>query len=209
MMNDTNDQDIQQEAEEKTDAAPKPVFVEAVRESEQEKGLEDLWSILRENNSVLTEIKTAVQARSEYDAAKEKAFDKLYEDMRQQREIPNLLDRNVKPLLTDLLLLYDNMKNFATYLINQKATKNINIYEKFKYIIDDLLEALYRQEVVLIENNGSEKFNSKIQKATKIEIATTQEEDFTIVNVTREGFLWRDKVLRPQEVVMRRFENKR
>jgi len=207
-MNDTNDQDIQQETETKTAAAPESVSTEEVGEPEQKKGLNELLSMLIENKGFLTEIKDLIQNRLEYDAVKEKAFDKLYEDMRQQRELPNILDRNMKPLLTDLVLLYDNMNKFAKSLTIQHSSNSEAILQEFKYLLDDLLETLYRQEVIPTEDDGSGNFNSKLHKATKTEVAKTQDEDFKIVDVVRQGFLWRDKILRPQEVVIRRFENK-
>jgi len=207
-MNDTNDQDIQQETETKTAAAPESVSTEEVGESEQKKGLNELLSMLIENNGFLNEIKDLIENRLEYDAVKEKAFDKLYEDMRQQRELPNILDRNIKPLLTDLLLLYDNMKRFEKSLTMQQSSNSETILQEFKYLLDDLLETLYRQEVIPIENDGSEKFSSKLHKATKTEVTKNQDEDFKIVDVFRQGFYWRDKILRPQEVVIMRLENK-
>lgn len=208
MKNDTNDQDIQQETETKTAAAPESVSTEEVGESEQKKGLNELLSMLIENNSFLNEIKDLIENRLEYDAVKEKAFDKLYEDMRQQRELPNILDRNIKPLLADLLLLYDNMNRFEISLTSQQSSNSETILQEFKDLLDELLETLYRQEVIPIEDDGSGNFNSKLHKATKTEAAKTQDEDFKIVDVVRKGFLWRDKILRPQEVVIKRFENK-
>jgi len=207
-MNDTNDQDIQQETETKTAAAPESVSTEEVGESEQKKGLNELLSMLIENNGFLNEIKDLIENRLEYDAVKEKAFDKLYEDMRQQKELPNILDRNIKPLLTDLLLLYDNMNKVAKSLTSQQSSNSETILQEFKYLLDDLLETLYRQDVIPIEDDGSDNFTSKLHKATKTEATETQDEDFKIVDVVRQGFLWRDKVLRPQEVVIKRFENK-
>jgi len=207
-MDDSSDQDIQQETETKTSAAPESVSTEEVGEPEQKKGLNELLSMLIENNGFLNEIKDLIENRLEYDAVKEKAFDKLYEDMRQQRELPNILDRNIKPLLTDLLLLYDNMKRFEKSLTMQQSSNSETILQEFKYLLDDLLETLYRQEVIPIENDGSEKFSSKLHKATKTEVTKNQDEDFKIVDVFRQGFYWRDKILRPQEVVIMRLENK-
>ena len=209
MTTNSNEKDIEKESEAKIEATAKVVPIEEeVQESQQRNQLDELLPMLRENNSVLKEIQTIIQERLEYDAVKEKAFDKLYEDMRQQRELPNILDRNIKPLLTDLLLLYDNMKRFEISLTRQQSSNSKTILQDFKYLLDDLLETLYRQEVIPIEDDGSEKFNSKLHKATKTEATETQDEDFKIVDVDRQGFLWRDKVLRPQEVVIRRFENK-
>jgi molecular chaperone GrpE (heat shock protein) len=208
MKNDSNEKVIEKEAGTKLESTSETVSIEEVQKSHQDTQLDDLWSMLRENNSFLKEIKSIIQERLEYDAVKEKAFDKLYEDMRQQRELPNILDRNIKPLLTDLLLLYDNMKHFEISLTIQQSSNSETILQDFKYLLDDLLETLYRQEVIPIEDDGSGNFNSKIHKATRTEATETQDEDFKIVDVVRQGFLWRDKVLRPQEVVIRRFENK-
>ena len=32
-----------------------------------------------------------------YDAVKEKAFDRLYEDMKRERELVDIMDRNIRP----------------------------------------------------------------------------------------------------------------
>lgn len=178
--------------------------VEAQTKSQQN---EDLLTILKENQSLLQEIKHTIQNRLEYDAVKEKAFDKLYEEMRRQKEASDLLDRAVKPVLSDLLLLYDSMKKFEASLINQPINDG-ELFQDFRYILEELLEILYRQEVLPIEENTSEPFNSKIHKATKTENAESKDDDFKIISIVRNGFTWRDKVLRPQEVVIKRFLNK-
>lgn len=167
-----------------------------------------LFSILKENHRMQQEIKDMIQSRLEYDAVKEKAFDKLYEEMRRQKEGSDLLDRAVKPVLSDLLLLYDSMKNFESSFINNQSLNSEDAMRNFKYIMDELMEILYRQEVTPIDENLSEFFNSKLQKATKTENAESKEDDFKIVSIVRRGFVWRDKVLRPQEVVIKRFLNK-
>ena len=41
----------------------------------------------------------------------------------------------------------------------------------------------------------------------KIENADKKDDDFKIVNILRDGFVWRDKVLRPQEVVIKKFSS--
>lgn len=158
--------------------------------------------------SLLKEIKDSIQNRLEYDAVKEKAFDKLYEEMRRQKEASGLLDRTVKPILSDLLLLYDSMRKFELSLINNQSTDNGETCQNFGYLIEELLEILYRQEVIPMDESLSAVFNSKRHKATKTENAESKDDDFKIVSIVRNGFTWRDKVLRPQEVVIKRFINK-
>jgi molecular chaperone GrpE (heat shock protein) len=148
-----------------------------------------------------------IQDRLEYDAVKEEAFDKLYEEMKRLKEQTDILDRNIRPLLSDLLLLYDSMKKYEA-LLKQKVQNSDDTISGLKYLVDELMEILYRQEVVPMEADFSGKFNSKIQKAIKTENSYAEEEDFKITSITRAGFFWRDKVLRPQEVIIKRFINK-
>ncbi|MDQ1252235.1 MAG: molecular chaperone GrpE [Euryarchaeota archaeon] len=175
--------------------------------TEHKSEAEDVLSILKANNFLLAEIQTVIQNRLEYDAVKEKAFDKLYEEMRRQKEASDLLDRAVKPVLSDLLLLHDSIKKFEASLVNQ-SIKGEEILQNIKYIVEELLEILYRQEVIPIAENSSEIFNSKIHKATKTENTEIMDDDFKIINIVRQGFTWRDKLLRPQDVVIKRFISK-
>jgi len=188
-----------------TEAPAKKVDIANETTSQQD---DDQLSILKENRRMLHEIKDTIQSRLEYDAVKEKAFDKLYEEMRRQKEASDLLDRAVKPVLSDLLLLYDSMKNFESSFLNNQSLSSEDAKQNFKYIMDELIEILYRQGVTPIDENLSEVFNSKLQKATKTENAESKEDDFRIVSIVRSGFVWRDKVLRPQEVVIKRFLNR-
>jgi molecular chaperone GrpE (heat shock protein) len=174
---------------------------------DQKSGEEDILPTLKENTALLQEIKETIQSKLDYDAVKEKAFDKLYEEMRRQKEASDLLDRAVKPILSDLLLLFDTMRKYETSLLNQSIS-NGDLLQEFRYISDELLEILYRQEVLPIDEDTSEPFNSKIHKATKTENAESKDDDFKIMSIVRNGFTWRDKVLRPQEVVIKRFLNK-
>jgi molecular chaperone GrpE (heat shock protein) len=205
------DEKIENEVEKKKDAEneqqPNPESISNQQDADKRVENDMLFSTLKEQTSFLMEIKELIQERLEYDEVKEKAFDKLYEEMRRQQETTVLLDKAVKPILDNLVLLYDSLKNFEDALFN----KSMNFEEalkNFKYLIEELLEVLYRQDVLLIDENLSEKFNSKLQKATNIEKTENKEEDFDIIGVMRSGFTWREQTLRPQEVAVKRFINK-
>lgn len=206
-MTDEVQEDIKEEnvPEVKQDTGNVPTSGSQTTDGQSER--DQVLSCLKENTTLLNEIKETIQGRLEYDAAKEKAFEKLYEEMRRQKEASDILDRAVKPILSDLLLLHDSMKKFEASLLNQTINDGETL-QNFRYIVDELLEILYRQEVLAIEENTSELFNSKMHKATKTENAESKDDDFRIISIVRNGFTWRDKVLRPQEVVIKRFLNK-
>ncbi len=169
-----------------------------------ESGLEKILSALADNNVLLKQINEIIGDRFTCDAVKDKAFDKLYEEMIRQKESVEILDRVIQPVLSDLLLLFDNINNFENLISNQAIAES-DIPQYVKCIKEDLLEILYRQEVLPLEENCFERFDSKIHKAEKIEVADNKEDDYKIVSLIRSGFMWRKKVLRPHSVVIKRF----
>jgi len=195
---DENNIEIQSVESEEKSFAPAPI------EPGQNGNIKDIHAMLAQNAAILQDVKSMIQDRLEYDTVKEKAFDKLYDEMKHQREISDVIDRNIRPLLSDLLLLYDSMQRFDSWL-----EKNIESSEatrtQLENIVDELIEVLYRQEVTPMEPSAM--LNAKLHRAIKTENAETPEDDFKIVSIVRTGFLWRDKVLRPQEVTVKRFVN--
>ncbi len=156
------------------------------------------------SNILLQEIKVLIQDRLQYDLVKEAAFDKLYEELKRQKEIAESLDRVLKPIFSDLLLLHDSITKLKVSFVNN-LMNNEDAVKGIEYLKEELLEILYRQDVLPIEENNSSLFNSKIQKAIKTEKAYLKDDDFRIADIVRSGFMWREKVLRPQDVVIMRF----
>lgn len=206
-MADEVKEDTKDEKTPEVSQGPEDIPTSGTPTKDQKNGTDEILSSLKENKTLLNEIKEVIQGKLEYDAVKEKAFDKLYEEMRRQKEASDSLDRVVKPVLSDLLLLHDSMRKFEVFLVNQSIGDGETL-QNFRYIVEELLEILYRQEVLPIEENTSEPFNSKMHKATKTENAESKDDDFKIISIVRNGFTWRDKILRPQEVVIKRFVNK-
>jgi molecular chaperone GrpE (heat shock protein) len=168
-------------------------------------GLARLFSAATEHSALLQKIKEMIEDRLEYDRTKEQAFNKLYEEMKRQQGFSDLVDRNIKPLITDLILLYDHVKRFEASLTPLHETEFASISKDFKFLVDDLKETLYRQDVEPFESDDSEIFNSKYQKAIKTITTDDEGEHLKIVDVVRQGFKWRDKILRPKEVIIKRY----
>ncbi len=154
-------------------------------------------AVIEENNSMLKSIKDNIDIKLTYDETKEKAFDKLYEELRYAKERDNIKDSAIKPLLLDLLLFYDSLKKFKLKIENSKS--NDEILQELDFILEEFTEILYRQEVQIIPETLDSSFDSKFQKSVKIE-NNEEIEDNKVVKITRSGFFWKDKMLRPQEV---------
>jgi molecular chaperone GrpE (heat shock protein) len=138
------------------------------------------------------------------DALSQKAFDHLYEELKQYKD--DFIFQAEKPLLLDLLLFYDSVNWFQQSLINKEMSPDV-IGDSFQYIIDELLEVLYRRDVLPM--GIAERFSRETQKVIKTVPAEAKNDDYRIHQVLKRGFTRGGRVLRAEEVVVKRFTDQR
>jgi len=146
------------------------------------------------------EIRRAIDDRIGNDTVREKAFDKLYDELTQYKN--DFVFQSEKPLLLDLLLFYDSLNWFQESLIKQEMSPDV-IADSFQYLIDEFIEVLYRRDVNPMEE--SSKFDRKVHKAVKVNDTSDPDADYRITQVLKRGFSRNDKQLRPEEVVILRY----
>ena len=129
------------------------------------------------------------------DKTKDKAFNKLYDSLKDYKD--NFLLKAQKPLFTDMIRMYDD--------INKMMKKGGRNSEELGFVCEMIIEILYRNDITIIKDAPA-KFDSTIQKAVKRIDTENQVEDRKVSEVVRDGFMWSDIVLRPQEVVVFRFK---
>ena len=150
--------------------------------------------------SEVSALKDAIAERQSADAAQQKAFDTLYAELKQYKE--DFVFQNETALLLDLLLFYDSLNWFQSSLIKKEMSPEV-IADSFQYLIDEMVELLYRRDVLPMD--ASPAFDRKRQKVIKTVPAATPEEDYTVDGVLKRGFTRGGRVLRAEEVVVRRF----
>ncbi len=159
---------------------------------------------LRRLAQEIGEMRKMVNDRLNNDTVREKAFDQLYEELRQYKE--DFLFQAEKPLLLDLLLFYDSMNWFQESLIKQEMSPDV-IADSFQYLIDEFLEVLYRRDVVPVEE--STRFDRTLHRAVKVNETDDESADYTIAQVLKRGFSRAQKPLRPEEVIILRYRGKK
>lgn len=147
-------------------------------------------------------LRRTVEQRLSDDSVREKAFDQLYEELKGYKE--DWQFQAEKPLLLDLLLFYDSLNWFQESLVKQEMSKDV-VADSFQYLIDEFLELLYRRDVVPME--PSESFDRKQHKAVQVVDTEDKEQDQAIQQVLKRGFHRGSRVLRAEEVVIRRYKN--
>ncbi len=140
------------------------------------------------------------QERLRSDGVQQKAFDQLYEELRQYKE--DFLFQAEKPFLLDLLLFYDSLNWFHESLQRQDMSPDV-VADSFQYLLDEFMELLYRRDVVPCE--GGDKFDRRIHKAVRVVAAERPEDDWRVHSILKRGFVRADRLLRPEEIAVCRF----
>ncbi len=148
----------------------------------------------------LEEIAALLRDRSRQDETQQKAFDALYEELKQYKE--DFIFQAEKPFLLDLLLFYDSLNWFHQSLERREMSPDV-VNDSFQYLVDEFLELLYRRDVIPCE--GADRFDRKVHKAVRVIPAAAAEEDWKVEAVLKRGFVRNDKVLRAEEVSVYRY----
>lgn len=146
-------------------------------------------------------LKDLVDLQSRRDTEQQRAFDALYEELRQYKD--DFIFQAEKPLLLDLLLFYDSLNWFQQSLVKQEMSPEV-IADSFQYLIDEFLELLYRRDVLPMESK--DRFDRESQKAIKVVYSDDASKDYQVRQVLKRGFARGGRVLRPEEVVIQRYE---
>jgi molecular chaperone GrpE (heat shock protein) len=149
--------------------------------------------ILRE----LRAIRMALDEKQLGDETQSKAFDSLYEELKQYKD--DFIYQAEKPLLLDLLLFYDSLNWFQESLVKKEMSMDV-ISDSFQYLIDEFLEVLYRRDVLAMESTP--KFDPKMQKVVKVIPSEEAGQNQMVAQVLKRGFNRADRVLRSEEVVI-------
>ena len=148
----------------------------------------------------------------------QRMFAALHEELKGYKD-GFLLESVHKPIIRDLISLHDDLTAIhgqmvetlvdavggsevtAGALIERMKTMDMNIEHNCEFLI----EVLARLEVTLLPV-GTGKLDMVTQRALAVEIADDPEEDGNIVRTLKRGFMWKGRVFRPEEVVMKKWK---
>ena len=148
----------------------------------------------------LASLRNEFTKRLAYDATKEDAFSRLYREMDESRAEQKF--HQFRPIYLDLILLLDRIEqNYANVMGG--TLSNNDFAPLLKSLYDEVLEILFRGEVEPI-TQVAPKFDPASQRAVGVEIACEQHEHHDVARVVRRGFKFRDHVLRPEEVIIKK-----
>ena len=140
------------------------------------------------------------------ESVNQKLFDSLHAELLKYRD--NFLHESLqKPFIHDLVLLFDHLNGLCEQLssaVHEKGKRSLAQWrDHLENAIHALMEILHRLEVKEIE--PKERVDRAVHRVVSFEPADYPEEDGRIVMRVRRGFTWRGKLIRPEEVIAKRF----
>lgn len=141
------------------------------------------------------------------ESVNQRLFDSLHDELLKYRD--NFLHESLqKPFIHDLLHLFDDLTALSAQLRNASEEKGKRAHvaqwrDNLENAVHSLTEILHRFEVHEIEPR--EIVDRTVHRVLSYEPADFSEEDGRIVMRLKRGFLWREKLIRPEEVIAKRF----
>ena len=160
----------------------------------------DLSARLRKIDEELTAIRGT-------ESVNQRLFDSLHDELLKYRD--NFLHESLqKPFIHDLVHLFDDLSGLLEQLRSsaeeQKKRGRINQWrDNLENAIHSLLEILHRLDVKEIE--PKETVDRALHRVLSYEPADFPEEDGRIVMRVKRGFFWRGRLIRPEEVIAKRY----
>jgi molecular chaperone GrpE (heat shock protein) len=161
---------------------------------------------------VVAELQGVIEKK---DALSKQMFDALHEELRGYKD-GFLLESVHRPMIRDLITLYDDAseihRQMQAALVAESDHGGGPMWDRLKTIevnvqhnLDFILEVLARLEVAQLPV-GTGKLDKRTQRTLAVEITENPEEDMDVVQVVKRGFLWRERVVRPEEVIVKKWK---
>jgi molecular chaperone GrpE (heat shock protein) len=141
------------------------------------------------------------------ESVNQQLFDSMHAELLKYRD--NFLHESLqKPFIHDLVYLYDHLNGLCEQLSAEaqekgKRSRVSQWRDNLENAIHALVEILHRFDVREIE--ARERVDRACHRVLNYEPADFPEEDGAIVMRVKRGFVWRGKLIRPEEVIAKRF----
>jgi molecular chaperone GrpE (heat shock protein) len=148
----------------------------------------------------------------------QRMFDALHEELKGYKD-GFLLESVHKPIIRDLISLYDDLANIHRQMQDALAeaaalssAASVKLLEHLKTMDthiehngEFILEVLARLEVTIMPV-GLGALDKQSQRAVAVEMAEDPDDDGMIIRCVKRGFIWKGRVLRAEEVIIKKWK---
>jgi len=196
---------------------PLVIGIEAIARSQADttKAITALQETISAQSSAASAVGAINDKLDQKASLNERLFDALHEELRTYKD-NFLFDTLQKPIIKDLITLHDDLtalkKQVGTSASSQTAESDrekdllsqmINFERNLDHSVHALEEIMARMEVERLAPHEG-KLDKTFQKAVSVELSPTEEDHDVVLKSLRPGFRWRERVIRPEEVVIKK-----
>ncbi len=173
-------------------------------------------SVVNDIPQALADTRQAIESRNVVNRA---MFEALHSELKTYKD-GFILESILRPVIRDLISVYDEMS-----AVHRQLTATISSFEEKEIVggairllenmknavmnldhnVHFILEVLERMEVSICAVAVG-KLDKRSQKAVAVELTECPDEDQDIVKSTKRGFQWKDRIVRPEEVVIKKWK---
>lgn len=165
----------------------------------------------------LAEARHAMESRNTVSKA---MFEALHAELKSYKDA-FILESVLRPVIRDMISVYDDMSEIHRQLCLTLSTFGdrditggaVSLVENMRNAVINLdhnvhfiLEVLERLDV-LHTPVSTGKLEKRTQKAMALEHTDNPDEDQEIVKILKRGFQWKDRIIRPEEVVIKKWKD--
>ena len=160
---------------------------------------------------LIAELQAVVEQRN---GLNQRMFDAMHEELKGYKD-NFLLEAVHKPVIRDLISLFDDLTEIHRQMhavvvdadgaetAKQFSDRCHTLETNLRHNCEFITEVLARLEVAPLPD-GVGKLDKRTQRAASLELTENAEEDNDVVRSVKRGFLWKGRVVRPEEVVMKK-----
>ena len=151
----------------------------------------------------LEQLANLVQDNQTLETAHADLFNKLHRDLTYYRD--DFVFANIKkPIFNDLILLSDRLDDLLAPATLENLERE-TLIDRLRRFQKHVYKTLKKQDVVLIEHEPERPFDDQTQEAIGTEAVETPEQNEQVLSVRRKGFMYQDKLLRAEKVIIGRY----
>lgn len=154
----------------------------------------------------LAHLEELFQEKIREDDKQRQLFERLMNDLDKYRQ-DFIFSHITSKVFRDLIQLYDTLEQTLQPDAVEGATREA-LLSRLGSFRQQVMHTLQRQEVELVESTLGVPFDESRQEAINVRVVERPEEDGIVVEIIRHGFRYRERLLRPEWVIVGRYQKK-
>lgn len=155
--------------------------------------------------NLLKYVISLIENRISYDETKEKMFQALYLELQEYKD--GFIESIQKPIIKTFLPIYDIVLRLEKIVQENKQGREY-LQNEICILKSEIEEAFYRLDVIPFSEHP-EILDRKLHKTVGIVETCEPNEDKKITKILRRGLFWKDKILRPEEVIIKKYNSQK